>query len=592
MNIEPLFLFGVLALTAVVGVYVLQRQRQLLRLAQQPGSDKRFESLTELTSDWYWEIDAEFRFTRLEGSLAASQGLISQSEIGLVCWDIPLRMSEAQWEAFRETLRAKAVFRSLELQRQLPSGEPCWIVLSGTPRYDGKGAFTGYRGAGRDITQLKANEQRIEQLAYFDELTGLPNRCLLAQRLQLALQMLESPPRHGALIFIDLDNFKTINDVQGHEVGNLLLQQVAQRLTESVRDIDTVARIGGDEFVVLLKELSAYAGEATFQADGTGKAIMARLNQPYEILGQTFHSTPSIGVALFNDPLKSGGDLLKRADMAMSHAKAAGRNLMRFFDPGMETVASALAALEAELRQGLQRGELRLHFQPVVDELSRLSGVEALVRWQHPQRGLLLPCEFIDLAEKTGLIMPLGRWVLEAACQQLVEWSGHEATRDLSMAVNVSARQFHQPDFVTQLLDLLRRTQANPYRLKLELTESLLLADMADAVRKMTELRAIGVSFALDDFGTGYSSLSYLKTLPLDQLKIDQSFIRDVLTNPNDAAIVRSILALAHSLDLTSLAEGVETEGQHQFLLDNGCWAFQGHLFGKSEPLDRLALKF
>ena len=472
INIKLLSLLGVLAFIVVVGVYVLRRQSQRLRLVQSSEGDVRFQSLTELTSDCYWEMDAEFRFTRLEGSMALSQGLISESDLGLACWDIPaFHLNQAQCDACRTTLQPQALFRGLELQRQLPSGDPCWIALSGSPCFDGKGVFTGYRGAGCDITRRKLDVQRIEQLAYFDELTSLPNRRSLAQHLKQALQALTNHPRHGALMFIDLDNFKTINDVQGRELGNVLLQQVAQRLTESVRDTDTVARIGSDEFVVLLNELSAYAGEATFQANGVGKAIMARLNQPYDILGQSFHSTPSIGVALFNDPLKSGEELLKRAEMAMSHAKTAGRNVMRFYDPDMEAAASELAALEAELRQGLQLGELRLHYQPVVDELSRLSGVEALVRWQHPKRGLLLPIEFIELAEKSGLIMPLGQWVLEAACQQLVSWSELETTRELSMAVNVSARQFHQPDFVTKLLDLLRRTQANPFRLKLELTE-------------------------------------------------------------------------------------------------------------------------
>ena len=559
---------------------------------QQRESDMRFRSLTELSSDWYWEMDEQYRFTRIEGSLATTQGLARQDDLGLTFWDIPvLNMSEAQWESYRVTMRSHEVFRNLELQRPLARGESVWISISGAPCYDGKGTFLGYRGVGREITQYKAAEQKIAQLAYFDELTGLPNRRLLTTRLQQTLEHLALNNRHGALIFIDLDNFKSINDTQGQEVGDLLLKQLAQRLKDSVREIDTVARMGGDEFVVLLKELSAYAGEATFQADGTGKSIMARLNQPYDIAGQSFLCTSSMGIALFQNPLPSVDELLTRANLAMYHAKAAGRNVMQFFDPAMEAAAMARAALEIDLRKGLQRNELRLHFQPVVDEVRHMSGVEALVRWQHPQRGLIYPGEFIDLAEKTGLIIPLGQWVMESACHQLVKWAGHDATQDLSIAVNVSARQFHQPDFVPQVLDLLRRTRANPFRLKLELTESLLLTDIKDAIHKMSQLRAIGVTFSLDDFGTGYSSLSYLKSLPLDQLKIDQSFVRDVLTNPNDAAIVRTILALARSMDLGPVAEGVETEGQRQFLLDNGCWSFQGYLFGKPQPLDELVMK-
>jgi diguanylate cyclase (GGDEF)-like protein/PAS domain S-box-containing protein len=554
-------------------------------------SEQRFRSLTELSSDWYWEIDDQYRFTRIDGNLEASTGLARFDDIGRTRWDIPARnMSEAAWEAHREVLRAREVFRELELERVGPDGVSVWISVSGAPIFDDKGRFLGYRGVGRNITQRKQVEQRIEQLAFFDALTGLPNRRMLIDRLTKALATVARSRRHGALIFIDLDNFKDLNDTKGHDVGDLLLRQVAQRLRDCVREIDTVARLGGDEFVVMLEELSPYAGEGAFQAEASAKKILAAINQPFELLGHFHHSTPSIGVALFHDQLLSVDELLKRADLAMYQAKAAGRNALRFFDPGMQAAASARAALEDDLRQGLQRQELRLHYQPVVDENGATIGVEALVRWQHPERGLILPGEFIDLAEKTGLIIPLGQWVLQAACQQLVAWSVDVATRDLSIAVNVSARQFRQSDFAQQVLELLRTSGANPYRLKLELTESMLLSDVEDAVRKMRELRSIGVGFSLDDFGTGYSSLAYLKRLPLDQLKIDQSFVRDVLTDPNDAAIVRTILALARSMDLMAVAEGVETEGQHQFLLDNGCWAFQGYLFGRPVPIHELKL--
>ncbi|HEY0913749.1 MAG TPA: EAL domain-containing protein, partial [Solimonas sp.] len=554
-------------------------------------SEQRFRSLTELSSDWYWEIDDQYRFTRIDGNLEASTGLARFDDIGRTRWDIPARnMSEAAWEAHREVLRAREVFRELELERVGPDGVSVWISVSGAPIFDDKGRFLGYRGVGRNITQRKQVEQRIEQLAFFDALTGLPNRRMLTDRLTKALATVARSRRHGALIFIDLDNFKDLNDTKGHDVGDLLLRQVAQRLRDCVREIDTVARLGGDEFVVMLEELSPYAGEGAFQAEASAKKILAAINQPFELLGHFHHSTPSIGIALFHDQLQSVDELLKRADLAMYQAKAAGRNALRFFDPGMQAAASARAALEDDLRQGLQRQELRLHYQPVVDENGATIGVEALVRWQHPERGLILPGEFIDLAEKTGLIIPLGQWVLQAACQQLVAWSVDATTRDLSIAVNVSARQFRQSDFAQQVLELLRTSGANPYRLKLELTESMLLSDVEDAVRKMRELRSIGVGFSLDDFGTGYSSLAYLKRLPLDQLKIDQSFVRDVLTDPNDAAIVRTILALARSMDLMAVAEGVETEGQHQFLLDNGCWAFQGYLFGRPVPIHELKL--
>ena len=554
-------------------------------------SEMRFRSLTELSSDWYWEIDEQYRFTRIDGNLEATTGLARNDDIGRTRWDIPaLNMSEAAWEAHREVLRAHEVFRDLELQRVGGGGSSVWVSISGMPFFDDKGHFLGYRGVGRNITQRKQVEQHIEQLAFFDALTGLPNRRMLTDRLTKALATVARSRRHGALIFIDLDNFKDLNDTKGHDTGDLLLRQVATRLRDCVREIDTVARLGGDEFVIMLEELSPYAGEAAFQAEASAKKILVAINQPFELLGHFHHSTPSIGITLFHDQLQSVDELLKRADLAMYQAKAAGRNALRFFDPGMQAAATARAALEDDLRQGLQRQELRLHYQPVIDENGLTIGVEALVRWQHPQRGLILPGEFIDLAEKTGLIIQLGQWVLEAACQQLVVWSAEAATRDLSMAVNVSARQFRQSDFAEQVLSLLRTTGANPYRLKLELTESMLLSDVEDAVRKMRELRSIGVGFSLDDFGTGYSSLAYLKRLPLDQLKIDQSFVRDVLTDPNDAAIVRTILALARSMDLMAVAEGVETEGQHQFLLDNGCWAFQGYLFGRPVPVHELTL--
>ena len=561
-----------------------KRVEQVLR-----ESEARFRGLTELSSDWYWEMDEQFRCTRIDGKLEDATGLDKVQSIGRAHWEDPTyNMSEAQWEAHRALLRAHETFRDLELERRSADGSPLWISVSGVPVFDQHGVFRGYRGVGHSITARKLAEKKIEQLAFYDELTCLPNRRLLGDRLHKALVNVARKGRHGALIFIDLDNFKDLNDTQGHDVGDQLLQQVALRLRECVREVDTVARLGGDEFVVMLEELNPYAGEAALQADGTARKILATLNQPYELRGHHHHSTPSIGIALFHDQMQSVDELLKRADLAMYQAKASGRNALRFYDPGMQAVATARTTLEGELREGLERDELRLQFQPVVDQARNMGGVEALVRWQHPQRGLIGPGEFIELAEQTGLIIPLGAWVLRAACEQLARWSHAVATRDLDMAVNVSARQFRQPDFSRQVLDLLRVTGASPYRLKLELTESLLLLDVDDAIKKMDELRAMGVSFSLDDFGTGYSSLAYLKRLPLDQLKIDQSFVRDVLTDPNDAAIVKTILALAHSMDLIAVAEGVETEGQRQFLLDNGCAMFQGNLFGSSMELREL----
>ena len=442
---------------------------------------------------------------------------------------------------------------------------------------------------GRDTTERKGVESQIERLAFYDVLTGLPNRRLLVDRLQRSLKTVARRPVHGALLIIDLDNFKDLNDTQGHDQGDELLVQVAQRLQGCVSATDTVARFGGDEFVVLVEDLSTDAAQASAEAALVASYIITTLGKPYAMgpLGDTsYHSTPSIGIALFGPHQPCSVDeLLKHADLAMYQAKAAGRNTQRFFDPEMQAAVRARSALEADLRRGLQQQEMQLYFQPVVDCSGQLQGAEALVRWHHPERGVVAPAEFIGMAEQTGLILPLGQWVLEAACQQLVAWSRTRLTRALFLSVNVSVRQFRQADFVEQLLQLLEQTGANPERLKLELTESLLLADVEDVIARMQQLRERGVGFSLDDFGTGYSSLSYLKRLPLDQLKIDQGFVRDVLTDPNDAAIVRTILALANSLDLGVVAEGVETPGQLEFLKQHGCPAFQGYLFGRPMPV-------
>ena len=476
-----------------------------------------------------------------------------------------------------------------EYRLKLGDGTIRWLYANAVPEAEADGSVL-WCGFITDITERKNSEQQIERLAFFDELTNLPNRRMLMDRLQTAVR---SSARHklaGALLFIDLDNFKDLNDTQGHDVGDQLLQQVATRLGRCVRAVDTVARLGGDEFVVMLEELSADVGEASAQADTVARKILATLNQPYYFNGQMHHSTPSIGVTLFFDHHHSVEDLLKRADLAMYQAKAAGRNSLCFFEASMQAVVTRRTELEAELRLGLARDELRVYYQPVVDVAGTMTGVEALVRWQHPQRGLVPPIDFIALAEQTGLIVPLGQWVLQAVCHQLVAWAAQPATRGLSIAVNVSARQFRHDHFVPQVRGLLQSTGANPRCLKLELTESMLLTDVEDVIRTMVDLKSLGVSFSLDDFGTGYSSLSYLKRLPLDQLKIDQSFVREVLTSPNDAAIARAILSLAHSLDLHVVAEGVELQAQRDFLVQCGCTAFQGYYFGRPVPIDKLLM--
>ena len=554
-------------------------------------SEARFRALTELSSDWFWEQDEQLRFTRVDGNVASPHALAADVFIGHARWEFDVKgVSPAQWTTHRAMLAAHETFHDFEMQRPRADGSLMWVAISGVPIYDVEGRFKGYRGVGRDISARKLAEEKIEQLAFYDVLTELPNRRLLMDRLHHALAHSEREKTTGALLFIDLDNFKDLNDTQGHDLGDLLLVQVAERLVTCVRETDTVARLGGDEFVVMLQDLDSGMNAATVQAEQICKKILALLNQVYLLGSLEHHSTPSIGVTLFEGHGQTMDELLKQADLAMYESKAAGRNTLRFFDPAMQTMVAQRTVLELALRQGLQRQELRLFYQPVVDVNAHVVGVEALVRWQHPQRGMVSPAEFIPMAEQTGLILPLGHWVLEVACQQLVTWSTDPATEGLTVAVNVSARQFRHAEFVPQVLALLLKTGVNPHRLKLELTESLLLSNPQDAILRMAELRSVGVRFSLDDFGTGYSSLSYLKLLPLQQLKIDQSFVRDVLTDPNDAAIARTVLALGQSLGFQVVAEGVETAGQRAFLLQNGCTLFQGYLFGKPVPIEQLKL--
>jgi diguanylate cyclase (GGDEF)-like protein len=468
-----------------------------------------------------------------------------------------------------------------EIAQQRKHGSTLMVEGRWTLVRDEYGAAKSILCINTDITQRKAAENKIQHLAFYDSLTQLPNRLLLLERLQQAMSAPAPQERIGALLFIDLDNFKSLNDTLGHDKGDLLLQQVAQRLSSCLRDSDTVARLGGDEFVLMLQNLSGDAALAAAQAEAFGHKIIGCFNMPYWLDSYEYFCTPSIGVTLFNDLPCSVDELLKRADIAMYQAKACGRNAMRFFDPGMQAVVSARAELEGDMRHGLSQNEFILHYQPQVLSDHTITGAEVLVRWRHPRRGLVSPMEFIPLAEDTGLIMPLGEYVLEAACTQLAAWALQPKMMRLELAVNVSAYQFRHPDFVETVLGILDRSGADPLKLKLELTESLLVANVEETIAKMTILKARGVGFSLDDFGTGYSSLSYLKRLPLDQLKIDQSFIRDVLTDPNDAAIARTIVALGQSLGLAVIAEGVETETQREFLANNNCHAYQGYLFSK-----------
>ncbi|MFT0533867.1 EAL domain-containing protein [Castellaniella hirudinis] len=435
-----------------------------------------------------------------------------------------------------------------------------------------------------DLTARKAAEEEIHYLAYHDALTGLPNRRLLVDRLQQALAVSGSRRQYGALLTLDLDNFKTLNETRGHEVGDELLRQVAQRLKSCLDASQTIARHGDDEFAVVLGGLDDQAGAAAQQVEAMGQHILNALRVPYQLQNVYHYSSVSMGVSLFLGRGEKVDELLRRADLAMYQAKSAGRNTLRFYDPHMQDVVRGRAALESDLRVGLEQDQFELFYQAQVGP-DGIMGCEALLRWNHPRDGYVSPAVFIPLAEESGLILPLGDWVLRTACRQLAHWADTPAMADLRLSINVSPRQFRQPDFVDQVLAALASTGADARRLALELTEGLLLQNLGDTVHKMERLKSYGISFALDDFGTGYSSLAYLKRLPLDELKIDQSFVRDVLVDPNDATIARTIVALGLSLGLQVIAEGVETTEQRDFLQRHHCHAWQGYLFSRPLPL-------
>lgn len=481
-------------------------------------------------------------------------------------------------------------------RRELPfrraDGSTLWVDLDVVPVHDRDGALTHWVAVGRDVSERKAADDKIHHLAFFDPLTQLPNRQLLIERLQAALDATATSGQHGALMFIDLDNFKVLNDTMGHHKGDLLLQRVAERLRRSVRKVDTVARLGGDEFVVMLQHLGTEVETAARKAQVVAEKVLARMIEPFDLGGSQHYSTTSIGVTPLH-AARTGQDgvneLLKQADLAMYQAKNMGRNTVAFFDPEMQAAISASASMSADLRAALHaHGQIGVHYQPQFDLGQRVVGAEALARWQHPERGSVSPSEFIPIAEDTGLILPLGTWVMEESCRQLAAWGENPDTALLSISVNVSVRQFRHPEFVDLVMGMLARHGVQPHLLKLELTESLLADRMEITLAKMGKLKQLGVTLSLDDFGTGYSSLAYLKLLPIDQLKIDKAFVADVLSDPSDAAIAHAIIGLAHSVGLTVIAEGVENEAQRHWLAERGCDLFQGFLLAQPMPVDEV----
>lgn len=494
------------------------------------------------------------------------------------------------YDQIRQEVRNRGQWQG-EICCKRKNGEifPEWLMI--TTVKDDHGDITHYVRALTDISERKASEKHIRQLAYYDSLTKLPNRRMLTERLEQAVMASQRYGREGALLFIDLDNFKTLNDTVGHHQGDILLQKVADQLTNLVRKTDTVARFGGDEFIIMLTDLDAAPAIAMSQISTLCEKILDAQNQYYNFSGFNHHSTLSIGVTLFSDNNQVGIDqLLQQADLAMYQAKAAGRNTIRFFNPKMQEAASRRAQLETDLHLAIEHKQFQLYYQPQVDSEGTVIGSEALIRWNHPERGMVSPLDFIPVAEETGQILPIGLWVIEEACQQLKRWES-VGFSPLTVAVNVSARQYQHPDFAAEVIEIIEKTGIRPGSLNLELTESVLSNNVDDIANKMWQLGEKGIGFALDDFGTGYSSLSYLKKLPLNYLKIDQSFVRDLLTDPNDAAIAQTIVALAGSMNLKVIAEGVETEAQRRRLHELGCNIYQGYLFGKPVPAEALKLE-
>ena len=462
---------------------------------------------------------------------------------------------------------------------------PKFLIITAVKNLNG--VITHYIGQHIDITERKAAEEKIHNLAFYDPLTQLPNRRLLMDRLQHALAACGRSGRLGALLFIDLDNFKTLNDTLGHETGDLLLKQVAQRLTTCVRGGDTVSRLGGDEFVLILENLDDHSIEAATLAENISDKIKNTFNQVFKLGEHEYKCTSSIGVTLFEGYQYPIEELMKQADIAMYQAKKAGRNAVCFYDQKMQDTILARVLLEGELNKAFDQEQFVLHYQVQVDRTSRPVGAEALVRWLHPVRGLIYPDEFIALAEESGLILPMGHFVMANACQQLANWATQPEMMHLTISINVSAKQFHLPIFVEEVLALVEYFGIDPAKLKLEITESMLLDNVDKTIVKMNELKSYGINFSIDDFGTGYSSLQYLKRLPLDQVKIDQSFVRDIATSRNDKVIVKTIIAMAQSMSMEVIAEGVETEEQRLILMEDGCTSFQGYLFGRPVPIEQ-----
>lgn len=584
---EKYWLFLLLAATGSMLIIAVSVVVIYLRDSLRAAADLRVSATAFDSQEGMFVTDAEGVIQRVNNAFTQLTGYSASEAIG----QTPRLLSSGQHDGVFYTLMWQSINETGkwagEIWNRRKNGEIYPEYLAITAVKDEAGIVNNYVATFNDISDSKAATNEIQVLAFYDALTGLPNRRLLLDRLLQALASSVRSNRMGALLLIDLDNFKTLNETMGHDIGDLLLSQVAERLTACVRNGDTVARLGGDEFIVMLEEIGAQTVDSVSHTTTIAEKILNSLNLPYRLEKYECHSTPSIGATLFSGHQQSADELMKQVDIAMYQAKQAGRNGLRFFDSKMQDAISARASLEADLRVALINSEFQLHYQIQVNSLGAALGAEVLIRWMHPQRGMVSPAQFIPLAEESGLILPVGEWVLKTACHQLKVWQDNALTRELTLAVNVSSKQFRQAEFVELVKKTLQNSGANPSLLKLELTESLLLENVDEIIAKMNELKLIGIHFSIDDFGTGYSSLQYIKRLPLDQLKIDQSFVRDIMDDTNDAAIVQTIIAMSNALGLNVIAEGVETREQRAFLDSHGCHTFQGYLFSKPIPLEQ-----
>ena len=523
------------------------------------------------------------RFLDVNRAFLETMGYARDEVIGHSTLELRIWADGHERENIVRALRENSSFRDIQARFRKKSGEIFWVMLSASVIEIQD--VPCLLGVFRDLSDAKAAEDEIRQLAFYDQLTRLPNRRLLLERVKTAQGRGPAPSHERAMLLLDLDEFKKLNDTRGHQIGDLLLREVARRLTSCTRGTDTVARCGADEFAVLLENLGNIPEPAATHAQFVAGKIVAALSRPYALAGREYHCHCNIGITVFGNEQGTPDQVLQQADLALDQAKTEGRNAVRFFAPDLRHAADARATIEQDLHRAISRKHFVLYYQPQVDSTG-LIGVEALIRWNHPERGLLAPGEFIHLAEETELILPLGEWVLEAACTQIAAWAQRKESAHIALAVNISARQFRRPEFVDQVLTVLHRTGANPRNLKLEITESMLLEDVEGVIAKMSVLKSHGLRFSLDDFGTGYSSLSYLKRLPLDQLKIDRAFVQDILGDITSGAIAQTIIALSRAMGLSVIAEGVETEQQRDFLVHLGCEAFQGYLIGYPLPIE------